>query len=83
MNKQGGNAKEEYAKKHWDEFDEFFEFNSSSNQQQQNHMKDETKGTDYKAEVTIDFMDSFKGVKTFVEMNKRMICHSCKGTRAK
>lgn len=28
-------------------------------------------------------MDSFKGVKTQVEMNKRMICHSCKGTRAK
>lgn len=75
-------AKEEYAKKHWDEFDDFFEFNSA-NSQQQSHLKDETKGADYKADVTIEFMDSFKGVKTFVEMNKRMICHSCKGTRAK
>ena len=75
-------AKEEYAKKHWDEFDDFFEFNSANNQQQ-SHLKDETKGADYKADVTIEFMDSFKGVKTFVEMNKRMICHSCKGTRAK
>ena len=46
-------------------------------------MKDETKGADYKADVEISFIESFKGVKKHVEMNKRMICHSCKGTRAK
>ena len=70
----------------WDEFDDFFEFKeggANSGTGSQSHLKDETKGTDYKADVTIEFIDSFKGVKTFVEMNKRMICHSCKGTRAK
>jgi len=33
--------------------------------------------------VEIDFMGSYTGVKTLVEMNKRVICISCKGTRAK
>jgi hypothetical protein len=27
-------------------------------------MKDETKGSDYKANIDIEFMDSFKGIKT-------------------
>lgn len=45
----------------WDEFDDFFDFNDTTNQ---HSMKDETKGTDYKADVAISFMDAFKGVKT-------------------
>jgi DnaJ-class molecular chaperone len=83
VDREEAKTKEDYAKKVWDEFDDFFEFSKQGGNSNPGHMKDETKGTDYKADVTIDFMDAFKGVKTSVEMNKRTICHSCKGTRAK
>lgn len=53
-------AKEEYAKKVWDEFDDFFEF---TEQVGGDVVRDETKGTDYKANVEINFMDSYNGVK--------------------
>jgi molecular chaperone DnaJ len=66
----------------WDEFDDFFDFNDRHNDNK-SVARDETKGADYKADAEISFMDAFKGVKTQVEMNKRMICYSCKGTKAK
>ena len=51
-------SKDDYAKRVWDEFDEFFDFDDKST------ARDETKGADYKAEISVEFMDAFKGVKT-------------------
>ena len=53
----------------WDEFDDFFDFNKQGGSGQQensspNGLKDETKGADYKANVDIEFIDAFKGIKT-------------------
>ena len=45
-------------------------------------VRDDTKGADYKAEIEIDFDQAIKGTKVEIEMNKRVVCPSCKGTRA-
>ena len=45
----------------WDEFDEYFQF---SDHNQGPASRDDTKGTDYKAEIEIEFMDVINGVKT-------------------
>ncbi|CDW82025.1 chaperone protein [Stylonychia lemnae] len=68
-------TKEDFAKKVWDEFDDFFQFNDTNS-----HSRDDTKGADYKADIEIEFMDAVKGQ---AEMNKRVICYSCKGMKAK
>jgi hypothetical protein len=69
--RKGGTTRDQdYAKQVWDEFDDFFDFNKQGANQQESPngsphgLKDETKGTDYKANVDIEFMDSFKGLKT-------------------
>jgi len=62
---QRGRSKEDYAKKVWDEFDDFFEFNEQGG----DGLRDETKGSDYKADAEINFTDSFKGVKTVTRIN--------------
>lgn len=59
----GQKYKEDFAKKVWDEFDDFFDFNDST-QRTKRAEKDETKGADYKADLEIEFVDAFKGVKT-------------------
>lgn len=44
--------------------------------------RDDTRGTDIKQDVWLEFLDAIKGGTVTVELNKRVICHSCKGTRA-
>lgn len=44
--------------------------------------RDDTKGADYKAKVTVTFEQAVYGAEVEVEMNKRVICNTCKGTRA-
>ena len=65
--RKGGTTREQdYARQVWDEFDDFFDFNKqeAAGGNSPHGLKDETKGADYKANIEIDFMDSFKGVKT-------------------
>ena len=45
-------------------------------------VRDDTRGADYKSEVEIDFEQAIRGTKVEIEMNKRVICHTCKGSRA-
>jgi DnaJ-class molecular chaperone len=62
VEREGG--KEDHAKRVWDEFDDFFDFNDNK---QGGSRKDETKGSDYKADIEIEFADAFKGVKTVIK----------------
>ena len=45
--------------------------------------RDDTRGADYKTEVDISFVDAIKGATITLEMNKRVECHTCRGSRAK
>ena len=45
--------------------------------------RDDTKGTDIRQTVDIDFIDAILGKQIEVEINKRIRCHGCRGTRAK
>ena len=45
-------------------------------------VRDDTRGADYKSEIEIDFEQAITGTKVDVEMNKRVLCHSCRGQRA-
>jgi DnaJ-class molecular chaperone len=69
--RKGGTTREQdYAKQVWDEFDDFFNFKQGGAEAPESDsphgLKDETKGADYKANVDIEFMDSFKGIKTVI-----------------
>ena len=64
----------------WDEFDEFFDFAAERNEQ--GITRDDTRGADYKTNVELEFEDALSGKTVEVEMNKRIICHTCRGTRA-
>jgi molecular chaperone DnaJ len=44
--------------------------------------RDDTRGADYKARVTLTFEQAVSGAEVEVEMNKRVICNACRGTRA-
>ena len=61
--KGGPKHKDDFAKKVWDEFDDFFDFNENQ-KSTGDTSRDETKGSDYKADIEIEFIDSFKGIKT-------------------
>jgi molecular chaperone DnaJ len=69
----------EFKKQTWDEFDEFFDFKDSQNE---NVARDDTRGSNIKLDVEIDFLDSLKGCSVELDINKRVICHTCRGTRA-
>jgi DnaJ-class molecular chaperone len=60
--KGGPKHREDFARKVWDEFDDFFDFND--NDKRTESARDETKGGDYKADLEITLDDAFKGVKT-------------------
>jgi molecular chaperone DnaJ len=36
-----------------------------------------------RADVTVEFEGAIKGVKVEIDLNKRVTCHTCRGTRAK
>ena len=44
--------------------------------------RDDTKGADFKTEITVDFIDAVTGKTITIEMDKRVVCHTCNGTRA-
>ena len=69
-----------FERKVHDEFDEFFDFKRQA--QEEGITRDDTKGADYKTEITIDFMDAITDTKVEIEMNKRVVCSTCKGSRA-
>jgi len=69
-----------FAKEVWDDFDDFFDFKSG--QSDQNVQRDDTKGADIKENIEVEFEDAIRGTKCKIELNKRVICHSCKSTRA-
>lgn len=73
-------GKEQFKKQTFDEFDDFFDFKQTLDDR--NVTRDDTRGTDIKSDVTIEFLQAVKGDVVGVELNKRVICHSCKGTRA-
>ena len=64
----------------FDEFDEYFDFKRQT--EEAGVTRDDTKGADYKSEVEIDFEAAITGTKVEVDMNKRVICFTCKGSRA-
>ena len=59
--KGGQRHRDDFAKKVWDEFDDFFDFNDNDKRE---NARDETKGADYKADLEITLNDAFKGVQT-------------------
>ena len=44
--------------------------------------RDDTIGADLKTEITIEFTEAIHGKKVQIELNKRITCTTCKGTRA-
>lgn len=64
----------------FDEFDEFFDFKRQA--AESGITRDDTRGADYKAEIEVDFVQAILGTKVEVPLNKRVICHSCRGMRA-
>jgi molecular chaperone DnaJ len=44
--------------------------------------RDDTRGANIREDVQIEFIDSLKGTEIELDMNKRVICHTCRGTRA-
>ena len=44
--------------------------------------RDDTKGADIRHEVSIEFENAVKGSLIEIDLNKRVTCHTCKGTRA-
>ena len=72
-------SKAEYEKRVFDEFDDFFNFTDNANY---DASRDDTKGADYKADLQIDFVEAINGCDKEIQLNKRIICHSCKGRRA-
>jgi DnaJ-class molecular chaperone len=77
--KQEAKTKRKFKNRVFDDVDEYMEFDS-----EQNHdpSKDDTKGSDYKVDLEVDFFDAINGLDTKVELDKRITCHSCKGRRA-
>ena len=63
----------------FDEFDDFFNF---SDQQGYDASRDDTKGTDYKADLKIGFLEAINGCDKEITLNKRIPCKVCKGRRA-
>jgi molecular chaperone DnaJ len=61
----------------FDEFDEFFDFKRQAAETGVN--RDDTRGADYKSDVDISFVQAVLGTRVKVELNKRIICHSCRG----
>lgn len=45
--------------------------------------RDDTRGADLKTEVDVDFIDAVTGTTIKLELNKRIVCKTCKGTRAR
>jgi len=72
-------SKQQFGKKTWDEFDEFFEFNDEA----EGCTRDDTRGADIRQAVEISFSEAIEGTKLTVSQDKRILCHMCKGTRAK
>ena len=72
-------SKEQFEKKVFDEFDDFFNF---SDQQGYDASRDDTKGTDYKADLTVGFLEAINGCDKEITLNKRIPCKACKGRRA-
>lgn len=44
--------------------------------------RDDTKGADIRQELHLSFEEAVLGTNIEVELNKRVRCHSCRGTRA-
>ena len=61
----------------FDEFDEFFDFKRQA--AEAGITRDDTRGADYKADVEIAFVEAITGTKVSLELNKRVVCHECKG----
>mmetsp|Transcript_4132 Transcript_4132/g.6993 ORF Transcript_4132/g.6993 Transcript_4132/m.6993 type:complete len:135 (+) Transcript_4132:604-1008(+) len=61
------------------EFDDFFNFKTYDDY---DPSKDDTRGGDIKHEVELEFLDAIKGCELEIELNKRVVCHSCKGRKA-
>jgi DnaJ-class molecular chaperone len=72
-------SKAQYEKKIFDEFDDFFNFTDNVGY---DASRDDTKGSDYKADLVIDFLEAVNGVEKEISLNKRIVCHTCKGRRA-
>jgi len=73
-------SKEQFRKTVFDDFDEFFDF--KQDQREEGVTRDDTKGADYRTKVTITFDQAVQGADVEVEVNKRVVCNNCKGTRA-
>ena len=76
-----GANKEQFKKQVFDEFDEFFDFKRQA--AESNIARDDTRGADYKLDVDIDFVQAVVGTKIEIQLNKRIVCGSCRGTRAR
>ncbi len=61
VDRQGNKSKEQHKKQVFDEFDDFFQFKNDDHHA--GPTRDDTKGADYKAEVTIEFLEAVKGVR--------------------
>ena len=72
-------GKQQFKKQTWDEFDEFFDFKVGD---ESGITRDDTRGVDIRHDVEIDFVSAINGVNVEIELNKRVLCHTCRGTRA-
>ena len=63
----------------FDEFDDFFNFSPDSDY---DPTRDDTKGADYKTDIDLDFLEAINGSEKEINLDKRIICHACKGRRA-
>ena len=79
----GGRAegnKEKFRQQVFDEFDEFFDFKRQA--AEEGITRDDTRGADLKTEIEVSFVDSIVGAKVQIQLNKRIVCSTCKGRRA-
>lgn len=74
-----GEDREAFNKKVFDEFDEFFNFNDQTDYDPH---RDDTRGADIKLELELDFLEAVCGTEKEIEINKRVMCLTCKGRRA-
>ena len=70
--------KENFQRKVFDEFDDFFDFSSD---QGYDPLRDDTKGADYKTDLNIEFLDAVNGADLKIDLDKRIKCDQCNGRR--
>ena len=78
--KAASSTKEQFRQEVFDEFDEFFDFKRQA--AESGVTRDDTIGADLKTEISIEFTEAINGKKVEIELNKRITCTTCKGTRA-